>query len=104
MRRRWQSRASICSDCTPTWISTRENSLIWPRLIAGSRLARKPCFIGIERRKDGDEPAHQRESNNDEREQDDANARHRDHHAQATKNSVMKKSRKAVTRAVTSSA
>ena len=32
-------------DCTPTWISTSENSLIWARLIAGSRLARRPCCI-----------------------------------------------------------
>ena len=32
-------------DCTPTWISTRENSLIWARLMAGSKLARRPCCI-----------------------------------------------------------
>ena len=30
---------------TPVWITTSENSLICARLIAGSRLARRPCFI-----------------------------------------------------------
>ena len=30
---------------TPIWITTSENSLICARLIAGSRLARRPCFI-----------------------------------------------------------
>ena len=30
---------------TPVWITTSENSEICARLIAGSRLARRPCFI-----------------------------------------------------------
>src|SRR3954464_10227757 len=34
----------IWPAATPVWITTSENSLIWARLIAGSRLARKPCF------------------------------------------------------------
>ena len=29
----------------PVWITTNENSEICARLIAGSRLARRPCFI-----------------------------------------------------------
>ena len=35
----------VWPDCTPTWISTSENSLICARLIAGSMLARRPCRI-----------------------------------------------------------
>ena len=35
----------MCPATTPVWITTSENSLICARLIAGSRLARRPCFI-----------------------------------------------------------
>ena len=35
----------VWPDCTPTWISTSENSLIWARLMAGRMLARSPCRI-----------------------------------------------------------
>ena len=35
----------IWCAATPVWITTSENSEICARLIAGSRLARRPCFI-----------------------------------------------------------
>ena len=34
----------MCPAVMPVWITTSENSLICARLIAGSRLARRPCF------------------------------------------------------------
>ena len=43
-------------------MTTSENSLIWLRLMAGSRLARSPLVEQIERRKCGYEPADDREN------------------------------------------
>ena len=101
-----RSPGVVWPDCTPTWTSTSENSLIWARLMAGSEARAQALPHDVERRERRSRAGSP--SVNATRIRAQARAPSRVGTGivmpSATKNSVMKKSRSDVTLAVTSSA